>query len=55
MIANQKPDALSGEKDASKNGKKLLERAWDALLAEGFAEPVARWVCVLDAGVYPVP
>ncbi len=42
MMAKQKSVALSGGNDCSKNGKKLLDRAWDSLLAEGFAEAVAR-------------
>jgi hypothetical protein len=42
MIANQKVSDSRGEKGGPKRGRKLLERAWDALLAEGFAEAVAR-------------
>jgi hypothetical protein len=42
MIANQEVSDSSGENGEPKRGRKLLERAWDALLAEGFAEAVAR-------------
>jgi hypothetical protein len=42
MMAKEKGVALSGGNGCSKNGKKLLDRAWDAMLAEGFAEAVAR-------------
>jgi hypothetical protein len=42
VIADQKVGDSSGEKNRPKRGGKLLERAWDALLAEGFAEAVAR-------------
>jgi len=34
-----------GVTDASTSGKKLLKRAWDSVLAEGFAEAVARRKC----------
>ncbi len=42
MIANQNPDGHLGGMIFPRMGKKLLDRAWDALLAEGFAEAVAR-------------
>ena len=42
MIANQRSSDSSGEESGPKRGRKLLERPWDALLAEGFAEAVAR-------------
>jgi hypothetical protein len=42
IMANQQSGKSSGESVAARNGKKLLERAWDALLAEGLTEPVAR-------------
>lgn len=42
MMANQQSGKVSGCGIPSRNGRKLLERAWDALLAEGFAEPVGR-------------
>ena len=41
-MASEKSGELSGGNSASGNGKKLLERAWDALLAAGLAEAVAR-------------
>ena len=41
-MANEKSGEISGGNSPSGNGKKLLERAWDALLAAGLAEAVAR-------------
>ena len=46
MSTDQKSGESSGPTNASGQGKKLLERAWDALLAAGLAEAVARqYVC----------
>jgi hypothetical protein len=42
MSTDQKSGESSGPSNASGQGKKLLERAWDALMAEGFAEGVAQ-------------
>ena len=42
MTTDQKPGESSRSGNASGNGKKLLERAWDALLEAGHAEATAR-------------
>jgi hypothetical protein len=42
MSRDQKSEELSQPSNAAGNGKKLLERAWEALLAAGFAEAAAR-------------
>lgn len=47
-MANQQSGKCPGSSAPSRNGtgRKLLQHAWDALLAEGFVEPVAqRYVC----------
>ena len=41
-MANEESGELLGGNSPSGNGKKLLERAWDALMAAGFADAVAR-------------
>jgi len=41
-MASEKSGGLSGGSSPSGNGMKLLERAWDAPMAAGLAEPVAR-------------
>jgi len=41
-MASEKSGELSGGNGPSGNGKKLLERAWDALTAAGLADAVAR-------------
>ena len=46
MFTEQKSGESAGPTNTSGQGKKLLERAWDALLAAGLAEAVARqYVC----------
>lgn len=42
MTTDLESGELSGTTNASGKGKKLLERAWDALLEAGFAEGMAR-------------
>ena len=41
-MASEKSGEILGGNSPSGNGKKLLERAWDALMAAGFADAVAR-------------
>ena len=42
MATDQKSTEFSGTTQAVGKGKKLLERAWDALWAAGFEESAAR-------------
>ena len=42
MTTDQESAELSGTTKASGKGKKLLERAWDALWGAGFEEATAR-------------
>ena len=49
MSTDQRSGESSGPTNTSGQGKKLLDRAWDALLAAGMAEAVTRpyvdWIC----------
>jgi hypothetical protein len=46
MSTDEKAGKSAGPTNTSGQGKKLLERAWDALLGAGLAEAVARqYVC----------